>query len=82
MNTRWEDLVLSLLVPGAGQLRQRRTAAGIGFLFCTLAALLGLAWAERLSLPGWIPLVVLAIAVVWSAVDAWRHGAFDHTGTR
>lgn len=72
MGTRISDLFLSLLLPGAGQIRQGRSAAAVAFLAATAGALAGLFLAERFAIAGVIPLVALLVTVVWAAVDAWR----------
>lgn len=73
MSERWMSALLSLLVPGAGQLAQGRRVAGIAFLAAALTMALVLAFAESLRLPGMVPFLGLLVVLVWAPLDAWRH---------
>ena len=65
----WLAGLLSLLVPGAGQILQGAAGRGVG-LFLTLAGLAGLVFWQR------VPLLLVPVGAVWlwGAWDAYRQG--------
>ena len=81
MAMKLHGALLSLVLPGLGQFGQHRPIAGHGFLWGTVASLACLMLSERVQIPGTLPLAALGVLVVWSAVDAWRHGG-DAADTR
>jgi hypothetical protein len=71
-DTRALDALLSAMVPGAGQLNQRRYADALHFLLDALLLLAVMTTGVRaLSIAGFIGLLAVA---GWSVVDAYRGG--------